>query len=465
MKYRLPIIFLIILILGIAAAITLAQATPVPTPTPTPEYSMVLALDIFVRGGPGRAFTAVGQLENGEIVIPVSRNATADWVMILYRGGFGWIRRDLAFWVQNIDALPVVEGDLTPTPIIPTTPDIVLLPTETPSGNWVDVQAESSFVRAGPGRGYLRLGQLLNGNIVEPVGQNAAGSWIMIRFGDGFGWVARNLVRWADDLEGLPVLDETALTPTVTFTPTDTPTNTQTPTDTPTATATHTPTPTATLTDTPTSTLTNTATSTATATLTATATASLTSTATVTNTVAPTATDTSVPTDTDTPVPTETATSTLTQTTVPTALPLVVSDTPQPSATVTNTPLPTDTPSATATEPSPTETVTLTVTPIPPTETATATPTDTPMPPSATLIPASDTPVLSSATPLPASDTPVQPSVTPTATATSAGSGAGEVLTPVPTTAGPESAPPGTSPLPTEAIVGGLGLLLVLVYA
>ena len=185
------------------------------------------------------------------------------------------------------------EINLTPSPGAPdtSTPEqtIIFLPTETPVGNWVQiVDAPSGYVRAGPGRTFLRLGYLTNGDIVEPVGRNAATTWIMICFGDGFGWIARNLVHWVDDLESLPELAVDNPTPSPTFTPTDTPTSTPTPTDTPTSTSTPTVTPSPTASNTPT--------------ITPSSTATYTATPTPTSTITPT--NTSLPTNTASHTPT-----------------------------------------------------------------------------------------------------------------------------------------------------------------
>src|SRR5262249_15512589 len=147
--------------------------TPVPTSTPTltftPTVSVVIGLDVYVRGGPGRQYVPVGHLVLGDKVTPLSRNATADWVLITYKSGFGWIRRDLVSWAENIDALPTMsDANLTPSPGIPvaTSRPLVLPPTTTPTGSWVQLSdAGSGYVRAGPGRTYLRLGQLLTGDV------------------------------------------------------------------------------------------------------------------------------------------------------------------------------------------------------------------------------------------------------------------------------------------------------------
>ena len=219
MKFRRYV--LVSVLLCLTSVMVLAQTDPL-TPTPQPASSVVLAADVFLRGGPGEQFLPVGALYAGDTVRAVSRNISGNWVMIAYRRGYGWIRRDLAFWVEDIDTLPIIEEtNLTPTVLPGSETATPFFPTPTPDGNYVNVNAQSAYVRAGPGRGYLRLGDLLLGDTVEHVGRNEDTTWILIRYAselivdnpddvvipgekrDGFGWVAVNLIRWVDDLDGI----------------------------------------------------------------------------------------------------------------------------------------------------------------------------------------------------------------------------------------------------------------------
>lgn len=476
------------------------SAQNAPEGTATPAASSVIQQDIFVRGGPGRDYLPVGKLLAGDRVRPLSRSAQSDWVLIVYGKGYGWIRRDLAFWVEDIDALPVIDtANLTPSPVIPTTPAStpILAATETPSGNWVQLndEAQSGYVRAGPGRTYLRLGQLYTGDAVEPVSQNADGTWIMIRFGEGFGWIARNLVRWVDDITQLPVISSDNLTPTATFTATATPTQTWTPSATFTLTSTQTPT----------FTLTITASASATSTFTPTATATSVPSETPTATPVPSETPQPTATLTETPVPSETPkpTATLTETPVP-------SETPQPTATLTETPLPSETPQPSET-PVPTATLTpsvtltasatLTLSPtvtasatltLSPTVTASATLTQTSAP-SATAAAVLVLPSLTATlipTDLPTA-TPTQTAIRPTGTAsatltaatqTPAASATGQASGPLATVQASATRPQQTatstpplqavtaggsdsrSGLPTEAVIAGLAVALIVLY-
>lgn len=281
--------------------------TSTATPTRLPTYSVVLANDIYVRGGPGSGYLPVGQLGSGDILDPLSISDDGEWVLIAYNRGFGWIRRDLAYWSIDVEALPLYdETDLTPT-LVPGSPEpTVFVPTETPEGNWVRAGERGAYLRSGPGIQFPILDSLRGGEPVEPVGRDEAIGWILIRRGDdSFAWISRPLVNWVDDLTTLPVLVNDALTPSATYTYTATftrtlrPTRTFTPTFTQTSTHTATPTNTATNSLTPSSTPTNTSTHTltATATSTFTITPSATYTATETNTLSPT------PEPSETPLP------------------------------------------------------------------------------------------------------------------------------------------------------------------
>ncbi|MCC6805331.1 MAG: hypothetical protein IT319_20795, partial [Anaerolineae bacterium] len=380
MKYRLLIV-VTALYLWIALP-TSAQTTS----TPTASNSIVTASDIYVRGGPGSSYLPVGRLVVGDIVLPLNRSPNGVWVMIQYNRGYGWIRRDLADWVEDIDTLPTLdETDLTPTALLTRTP------TPASTGVLVNAGAEGAFVRFGPGVTYPFLGAIVTGDIVEPVGRNVDGDWLLIRFRGGFGWIARSLVEGSLDLSRLPVLLPDALTPSATFTAsmTSTPTTTDTPSNTPTATPTLIPTntPLPATSPVPTNTATQRPPPTNTRTLEPTDVPTSTPTHTPqppSSTPTPIPTNTPSSTDTDTPTPPPTATASRTPTDTP---PPTDTASPTPTATATNTPVPTVTHTPSPTETSaPTEVVALVVatdtppptdTPAPPTSTPTAAPTDT----------------------------------------------------------------------------------------
>jgi uncharacterized protein YgiM (DUF1202 family) len=342
-------LFIILLLFFCGVGFARAQDAP----TATPGYSYVLVEDIFVRGGPGENYPAVGSLRAGDPLLPVARSAQGDWVMIAYSGGFGWIRRDLARWLENINALPMMESDsLTPAGASASGSEAGQFATATPVGNWVR-PALGAFVRAGPGRQYERLGAVTGGQLLEALSRDESAVWVMIRFKEGYGWVSRDLVSWSVDIQALPVMLESNLTPTVGTPRASTSTPTATPSFTPTLTPTTAPSVTPTATNTPSRTLS------------ATSTATLTSTATVTPSRTPTATNTPTLTVTATAAATSTVTEIVetaaqaalaaSPTNRPSATPVPASETPQPT---------TPAPSATVTTVE-TEEVALVVTPMP----------------------------------------------------------------------------------------------------
>ncbi len=328
---------LLLLVLALSALMTIpaaAQSSVTPVPSETPRGSYVVGTDIYVRGGPGETYLPVGRLIAGDTVIPVNRSSDGDWLMIHYSFGFGWIRRDLAYWAVDVDALPTLDqSQLTPTSLY--TPTATDLYTATPTGVFVRAGSVGARIRSGPAVRYFPVGAIVSGDQVEPVGRSENGLWILIRYRDDFGWISLDLLSGLDNVDSLPVLLIGALTPSATFTATLTPTITPTPTDTATPSATVTPSPTGT----PSATLTPSDTLTATATFAPSDTPSR----------ADTATFTPVPADTLTPsqTPTDTPSATSTLTPVPTATPTLTNTatfTATPSATATLTAIPSATP-------------------------------------------------------------------------------------------------------------------------
>ena len=322
-RFASGIILLVIVGVGmLTVALSHAQVAPV-APSPTPLFNVVVAPQAIIYSGPDQTFEALASLRDGNFLYPLSRNEAANWILIRYTPTqYGWIERAVGFWVDDVDQLPILAlPNLTPSPFPDTVTPTPFVPTLTPAYNVVTSLAGVAYLRAGPGQGYVRLGELLNEERVIPVSTNLDQSWVLIRWNppavvgatpraDQFAWIASTLVEWSDDLSKLPILYDENLTPTLTFTPTATATSTHTPTAT--ATSTHTPTATATSTHTPTATATSTHTPTATATstYTPTLTHTLTATSTSTQTVAPTKTATLIPTTTISPTYTPTVTTT-----------------------------------------------------------------------------------------------------------------------------------------------------------
>jgi hypothetical protein len=448
----------LLFVLGLCVVSVLAQeATP-------SEGNIVIVESAFVRSGPSDDFIPVGALYAGDKVSPLNISEDGFWILIPYSRGNGWIQRNLVQWEDEaaLDLLPVLISNITPTPLVEIT-NTPFIPTFTPVGNYANPDnAQSVYVRAGPARTYLRLGQLRLSDTVIPVARNEDGSWIMIRFQlsplrEGFGWVAADLISWENpaSLADLPVVLETSLTPTSTFTPSITPSSTGTiapslsPTASLTASATleSSSTPSPTLTTEPS--LTPSSTSTPTETVTASPTTAPTNTPTSTNTASPT------PPPTNTDEPTATASATIAPSDTATSSPTL-----EPSATAT----PTDAPTI-----APSETPTLTDTP---TFTPTVAATETPLPSDTATEEAAVVVVFPSETPTDSATFTLSPSETarPTTAPTDIFSAQSTNVAVNPTlapTALPlieETVPQASFSIPLEAIVGLVALVLVAIY-
>ncbi|MCL4255520.1 MAG: SH3 domain-containing protein, partial [Anaerolineae bacterium] len=74
-------------------------------PTPTPDYSYIVVEAARVRAAPSETSLSIGTLLRNARVTPYNRDESGNWVLVDYANSFGWIRRDLAVWVEDIDAL------------------------------------------------------------------------------------------------------------------------------------------------------------------------------------------------------------------------------------------------------------------------------------------------------------------------------------------------------------------------
>ena len=114
----------------------------------------------------------------------------------------------------------------TPTETLTPTPTPTETPTPLPNG----IVKEAGPLRAGPGKVFPVVKQLLGGEVLTPLGQTAAGGWFSVIVEDGMlGWLPASNFDFVGDLSAIPVLTDLPPTPTLpppTFTPLPTPTST-----------------------------------------------------------------------------------------------------------------------------------------------------------------------------------------------------------------------------------------------
>ena len=108
----------------------LVQATPTQTPTPTPAptstpsgYTLTIQSAVQnVRSGPGLQFETIGQLQRGTQARVLGATPDYSWLVIDFRGQWGWLASYLVATFGNRNLLPVIQPPATPTPVPTSTP-------------------------------------------------------------------------------------------------------------------------------------------------------------------------------------------------------------------------------------------------------------------------------------------------------------------------------------------------------
>jgi uncharacterized protein YraI len=85
-------------------------------------------------------------------------------------------------------------------------------PTPPPASSYIT--AADIFVRSGPDETFAAVGRLTRGSLIVPLSRNEQSTWVMIRYGRGFGWIRSDLAAWVINIDDLPVIEEDNLTPT-----------------------------------------------------------------------------------------------------------------------------------------------------------------------------------------------------------------------------------------------------------
>lgn len=112
----------------------------------------------------------------------------------------------------------------TPEPTQPPATDTPTAPSDTPppqaspttSGPMV-VALFPANVRSGPGVNYPPIGGLDSGSQAEAIGRDASGTWYVISYAGGRGWISNQVARYNGDVNALPVIQ--APPPPATATP------------------------------------------------------------------------------------------------------------------------------------------------------------------------------------------------------------------------------------------------------
>lgn len=167
------------------------RTVPPPTPTPIPARASVT---LNARSGPGATYSSIGLLAANQTIQVIGQDGSGAWYLILYPSaetGIGWVA---AAYVQ-------LEATVTPPAVV--------TPSPTASGPTGRVLQRLN-VRSGPGLSFDALGVLEAETIVNLSGRNPNSTWLQILYPQGpggRGWVSAAYVQ-AEDISGLPVLNE-----------------------------------------------------------------------------------------------------------------------------------------------------------------------------------------------------------------------------------------------------------------
>ena len=116
----------------------LSSPTPAPTPTPSGYTLTIQSAFQNVRSGPGLQYEVIGQLPRGTQARVLGATVDHSWLVIDFRGQWGWLASYLVDTYGNRSLLPIIQPPATPTPAPTTTPapprdpDLVVLTAHPP---------------------------------------------------------------------------------------------------------------------------------------------------------------------------------------------------------------------------------------------------------------------------------------------------------------------------------------------
>lgn len=174
-----------------------ATVTPLP-PTVAPTLVPVAGTttsEVNVRVDTSTASESLGTIPAFSAVQVIGRDASGNWVKVIFKDAAGWVRADLVQLAEASAEIPVVDAESGTGS----------------AGRGVIVRGVN--VRSGPGTEFESLGLLSPNDVVSLFGKDPSGAWLKIGFPaallDGTGWVAADYVQ-AENIDALPIVGENA---------------------------------------------------------------------------------------------------------------------------------------------------------------------------------------------------------------------------------------------------------------
>ena len=177
------VVLVMFLILPTTAALAGESAAQSVTATTT--------VNLRVRSGPGTTYAQIGLLPAGTTVPVVGRNEAANWLLIEFQGGRGWVAAWYTTLTGSLGSVPVSSETGQAAPAAST-----------------GVTATTTVnlrVRSGPGTTYNQIGLLAQGTTVNVLNRLQDSSWLYIDRNGLRGWVAAWFTVVSGDLNAVPL--------------------------------------------------------------------------------------------------------------------------------------------------------------------------------------------------------------------------------------------------------------------
>jgi N-acetylmuramoyl-L-alanine amidase len=154
-----------------------------------------------VRSGPGVTYGSIAVIYQGQSVTVLGRHASNGWVKIRLNSGHeGWVNSNYTFLSIPLNSLPVLATDPTPQPPTP----------EPPIATADAIVATGALnLRSGPGISFGVVTVVHQGQPLQVLGRNAAGSWVLVKTGGGAqGWANASYLIINVPINSIPVVAE-----------------------------------------------------------------------------------------------------------------------------------------------------------------------------------------------------------------------------------------------------------------
>jgi uncharacterized protein YraI len=203
-------------------ALTPADVLPPLAPPASTATDVIVAqgtANVNMRTGPSTLYSVIRTLPQNTQLTVLGQDSTGTWLSVqLSDGTQGWIARYLTNYIGTapVFAAPPLSAPTLAVPPLAAPPTTI----DATGGAVVVSGAANVNVRTGPSTAYSVIRTVPQGTPLTVLGQDAANSWLWVRFADGTeGWIARFLTNYAGiaPTVSAPVLAQPSLAPAPTL--------------------------------------------------------------------------------------------------------------------------------------------------------------------------------------------------------------------------------------------------------